>query len=260
MATRVTIERRPSRACEWASRLARFAAVLAIVGGLSHRYGLLETVPFFWVLGIIGVLAVVAVGLAIAGFIDVWEHGDKGGRKALAAGLLACAILVPFGLGGWRVFEYPRLVDVTTDTEDPPSFRSLALLRPPSANTIGAIDANTANLIETSYPDISGRRYAVSPDRVMQAVLAIMAERGWQVVATRGIPQQDSEMTMEARAFSRFMRFPADVAVRLTDEGASTFVDMRSASHYAQHDLGDNADRISRFLTELDAAMEAGTQ
>ena len=50
----------------------------------------------------------------------------------------------------------------------------------------------------------------------------------------------------------------ADVAVRLTDEDASTFVDMRSASHYAQHDLGDNADRISRFLADLDAMMQAG--
>ena len=256
----VIIERRESRASEWAMRLAWFAAVLFAVSSLSHRYRLLETVAFFWVLGIVGLAAVVALGLALAGFIDLWEHGDKGGRRALGAGLLACLVLVPFGISGWRVFDYPKLVDVTTDTSDPPLFRSLALLRPPSANTIGPIDENAANLIHASYPEISGRRYAVSPDRVMEAVLAIVAERGWEVVATRGIPQQDSEITLEARAFSEIMRYPADIAVRLTDEGASTFVDMRSASHYARHDLGDNAARIDRFLADLDAMMQAGAE
>ncbi len=43
----------------------------------------------------------------------------------------------------------------------------------------------------------------------------------------------------------------------MTDEGDATYVDMRSASHFGQHDLGDNARRIDDFLSDLDAAMLA---
>ncbi|RST82838.1 DUF1499 domain-containing protein [Aquibium carbonis] len=69
-----------------------------------------------------------------------------------------------------------------------------------------------------------------------------------------------AEVSIEVRAFSRWLRFPADLVVRLTDEGETTFVDLRSASHFAQHDLGDNADRIRRFLVDLDARMDPGTE
>jgi hypothetical protein len=47
--------------------------------------------------------------------------------------------------------------------------------------------------------------------------------------------------------------------VRLTDEGTSTYVDMRSASRYGRHDLGDNAAQITAFLALLDAEMAAQT-
>jgi len=53
------------------------------------------------------------------------------------------------------------------------------------------------------------------------------------------------------------LRFPVDAVVRMTDEGDATYVDMRSASQFGQHDLGDNARRIDDFLSDLDAAMLA---
>ena len=43
--------------------------------------------------------------------------------------------------------------------------------------------------------------------------------------------------------------------IRITDEGDTCYVDMRSASRYGRHDLGDNAARITGFLTALDAAV-----
>jgi uncharacterized protein (DUF1499 family) len=43
----------------------------------------------------------------------------------------------------------------------------------------------------------------------------------------------------------------------LTDEGTTTYVDMRSASRYGKGDFGDNAARIEAFLNELDTDMAA---
>ena len=62
-------------------------------------------------------------------------------------------------------------------------------------------------------------------------------------------------ITLEGVAYSFILGFPADVAIRIDDDQTATFVDMRSASRYARHDLGDNAARIQRFLRELDERM-----
>ncbi|RWG39058.1 MAG: DUF1499 domain-containing protein, partial [Mesorhizobium sp.] len=61
-----------------------------------------------------------------------------------------------------------------------------------------------------------------------------------------------SEATITAVARGLVLGLPADVAIRVADDGDSVVVDMRSASRYGRHDLGDNADRITDFLAELD--------
>ncbi|RUW16578.1 DUF1499 domain-containing protein, partial [Mesorhizobium sp. M4B.F.Ca.ET.013.02.1.1] len=53
-----------------------------------------------------------------------------------------------------------------------------------------------------------------------------------------------------ARSF--VLGLPADVAIRIADDGDTVVVDMRSASRYGRYDLGDNAGRIVDFLGELD--------
>ena len=136
----------------------------------------------------------------------------------------------------------------------------LTLVDPPRAGlkeALGPINGIQAALIEDTYPQVDGRRYPLAPDRVLETIQALMARRGWAIIERRGNWQQDREVTIEALAGSYLLRLPADVAVRITDEGETTFVDMRSASHFGAHDLGDNALRIMRFLADLDAMVAA---
>ena len=51
-----------------------------------------------------------------------------------------------------------------------------------------------------------------------------------------------------ARSF--VVGLPADVAIRVSNDGDTVVVDMRSASRYGRYDLGDNASRIVGFLAE----------
>ena len=53
-----------------------------------------------------------------------------------------------------------------------------------------------------------------------------------------------------ARSF--VVGLPADVAIRVSNDGDTVVVDMRSASRYGRYDLGDKASRIVGFLAELD--------
>lgn len=89
--------------------------------------------------------------------------------------------------------------------------------------------------------------------RVLSAVTAVIGARGWRPY--RPIPEQVAgrEISIEVEAPSFLVRLPADAVIRLSDEGESTFVDMRMSSRYADRDLGENARRIRRFMNDLDA-------
>jgi hypothetical protein len=60
-------ERRVSPIAEWARSISGFSLVLFVLSGLGHRYGLVETVAFFWLLGIVAALALLGLGLAAGG-------------------------------------------------------------------------------------------------------------------------------------------------------------------------------------------------
>lgn len=51
------------------------------------------------------------------------------------------------------------------------------------------------------------------------------------------------------------MGFPADVAIRLREETETTLVDVRVASRYGTHDLGQGSRFIQAYLTALDAEL-----
>lgn len=250
-------ERRPSRAAKWARRLAAFAAMLFVVAGLGHRYGLVETVAFFWLLGIVAALAIAALCAAAAGFVGLWKRGDKGGRSATFAAVLALLVLAPFLVSAWQFVSYPALTDVSTDLTDPPRMPLAARDRTGLMNRILFPTAADSETQLRAYPGATGRRYEAAPDRVLEAVLAEAALRGWEVRGAPVVPGDGTELTIEAVAYTLLLGFPVDVAVRLTDEGTSTYVDMRAVSRYGRHDLGDNARRVTGFLTALDAAVKA---
>jgi hypothetical protein len=257
----VLAERRFSAAAVWASRLASFSAVLLVVSGLGHRFGLVETIGFFWLLGVVGALAISALLLAGAGFFQLWTYGDRGGISAARSVFVALLVLSPFLVSAYRVYAYPRLADVSTDVNDPPPLDAAVRLRTPEMNPVGPITAEDAALQADGYPDLTGRRYPLSADRVQELAAQLVLASGWSFTRPPTPALDGGDSFIEALAKTTFLSFPVDVSIRITDEGDTTYVDMRSASRYGRHDLGDNAARIDAFLLALDAAVAgaAGT-
>jgi hypothetical protein len=257
----VFAERRSSRSALWASRLATFSAVLLAVSGLGHRFGLVETVGFFWLLGLTGLLALTALLLAAAGFFQLWSDGSRGGISAGWAVVVALLVLAPFIVSAWRVYAYPRLVDISTDVTDPPPLDAAARLRTADMNPVSVISPVEATLQADAYPQVTGRRYELSADRVEELAADLVLASGWTFTKPPTPPLDGGDSFIEALAKTTFLALPVDVSIRITDEGDTSYVDMRSASRYGRHDLGDNAARIADFLTALDAAVAgaAGT-
>ena len=257
----VLAERRSSRSALWASRFATFAAVLLVVSGLGHRFGLVETIGFFWLLGLVAALAVAALLLAAAGFFQLWNFGDRGGYSAAWAVLVALVVLAPFMVSAWRVYAYPQLSDISTDVADPPPLSAAARLRTAEMNPVAPISEAQGVLQAESYPDITGRRYPLSADRVQELAASLVLAQGWVFTDQPTPSLAGGDSFIQALAKTTFLALPVDIAIRITDEGDTSYVDMRSASRYGRHDLGDNAARIRSFLLALDAAVAgaAGT-
>lgn len=249
--------RRYSRWAGWSLRMSVFAAVLLVYSALAYRWQYVPALVFFWLLGIAGILALIGVAFSLLGFNDLWQRGDKGAARAFWGMVVAGAVLVPFVVSGYRAVVYPRLDDISTDLDDPPQFMAAEALRKPPMNPILPITPAEARLQASAYPQVTGRRYDGPPDRILQVVMSAIGQEGWRVVGSRGTPGQDNEVFVEVLARTFFLDFPVDVVIRLTDEGDTTYVDMRSASRYTLHDFGDNARRIVGFLTLLDEQVEA---
>ena len=239
----------------WSRRVALFSLVLFVVSAIGHRRGFVDTFGFLWILFLVAVFAVLALLLVAASFRRVWVRGDRGGGAAVVAVLVSALVLAPFGVTVARSFYYPRLSDISTDLVDPPELDAARIGRHGHMNPVRPITRERAALQIAAYPGITGRRYNASPDDVLSAVDHVIAARGWKIVSHPPLIDGESEYTLEAVAKTFLLGFPSDVAIRLTDEGESTYVDMRSASRYGDGDLGDNAARISNFLDALDAEM-----
>ncbi len=253
----VVFERRNSRSARWARRLAVFSAVLLLTATAGHRFAFLETIPFFWLLGLVLALAVISLVLAGFGFFRLWEYGDRGGRASTRAVLVALVVLLPFAYAGYTAFMLPRLTEVSTDVSDPPLFVRALALRKAGMNPIGPILPENAALQRLSYPEVTGRRYPLLADRTHDIVVAVLDTLGWRVTRNQPVELEGGEMTMEAEARSPILGLVSDVAIRIVDEGETSYIDIRSVSRYGPHDLGDNAAKVRRFFQEIETEIMA---
>ncbi|MGD9914682.1 MAG: DUF1499 domain-containing protein [Rhizobiaceae bacterium] len=253
----VSYERRQSGAARWSRRIASFSAVLLVTAALAHRFDLVQTEPFFWVLGVVALLAVFALILAATGYSQLWTNGDKGGRNSTWGVVTALVVLLPFIISAYRIAVFPFLSDISTDLADPPALTRAAALRTGGMNTVEPISPQQGEIQARNYPGVTGRRYNMPAERVREALDAALANHAWTPLGpTRPLADEAGpETTVELTAYSFWLALPADVAIRVIDEGDTTYVDMRSASRYARHDFGDNATRIEAFLAELDTEV-----
>lgn len=244
-----------SRSARLSRGLGAFSLVLLAVAGSGHRFGLVETIPFLWVMAIVAVLALLAVLLALVAFARIWVHDHLGAGAAAAGLLMALIALAPFVVSGVRAAVYPPLTDISTDLDKPPGMPVARRLREPGTNPIRPISHEAALLQARNYREIAGRRYEYARDRVVKEVEALIAARGWTITGRRERTGVEGVTTIEAVARSRLLGFKSDVAIRMSGGETSTLVDMRSVSRYGRNDLGDNAGRINGFLSDLDRRM-----
>jgi hypothetical protein len=230
-------------------RIASFAPFLGGVSVLAVRNGFIDLASFsllFWVVLAVAVLALI---LSAFGLRSLWRTGKRGGRRIIWA-LICCAIVMtPYAIMANRSFFYPEQADTSTDLVQPPLF--LDDLR----SIEGDARAIVASQLKDGYPNLEGRRYRADMETLQEAIRAVSADLGLRETERRGRVGANDEIFFEFIWHSPVIRWPHDLVVRMTDEGDTTFVDIRSRAIGKTHDLGANAHMIDAFQSALDFAL-----
>ena len=248
-----------SRLAIWSRRIALFSLVTTLIAVIVVRSGALEIVPALSTLGGALVLAVVAILLAFGAGISIWIDGIGGLQQAIVGFLIGAAIIAYPAYLGVKAYRLPAIYDVTTDPIDPPRFEAIARVRPRDAHPVAYAGLYTAELQHAAYSDIEPDLTDSSPLEAYNAALKIITKRKWHIVDQR--PPQDGttrDGRIEAIARTPILGFREDVAVRIrrTQDGAR--IDVRSASRYGRHDLGENAARVRALIDDIDDVLAAG--
>ncbi|MDX1591724.1 MAG: DUF1499 domain-containing protein [Balneolaceae bacterium] len=145
----------------------------------------------------------------------------------------------------------PPIHDITTDIDNPPQFSAMVRLREDAPNPPEYAGEETAEAQREAYPYIQPLMLQAGVQEVMDVAVELIEDRGWELVA---INRKDYRI--EATEKLAWFGFKDDVVLRFTETENGTRVDMRSKSRIGRSDVGVNANRIERFLSDLENRME----
>ena len=242
----------------WAEIVATIGAGLAIVALLALAVG-----PLGWRLGwwhyrfaLGSLMPWAAYGALAGGAVSIlalvfgWSHLDVRGIAFAAIGVILGALVayMPWQYNRLRGIV-PPIHDITTDTDNPPTFVAALKLRPTGSNTVAYEGPALAAKQRAAYPDIAPVKMSVAPaDAFKRALDTAKAMPGWTVVDA-----DPASGRIEANETSRWFRFTDDVVIRIAPDGTGARVDVRSVSRVGRSDFGVNAGRIRAYTAALNA-------
>ena len=237
-----------------AGALALAAVVLLALGPIGWRAGwwhfrfaFQTLMPWAAYCGV-AALAVSAVAL-LFGRSRIERRGVAVAIVAFAAGLLIA--YVPWHYDRMRT-TVPPIHDITTDPDDPPAFAAVVAARSADGGDQAAYEgAKIAEQQRQAYPDIAPLSLALPRGAAFNRALDAAQRMGWTIVAA-----DDTAGRIEASDRSRWFGFTDDIVIRITPEGSSSRVDIRSSSRLGRSDFGVNAARVRAYLAALRTAAE----
>jgi uncharacterized protein (DUF1499 family) len=234
--------------------------VVTLMGIVVIRLGRVDYTAGFAVLGAGLLAAGLAILLSVLAFIRIWQEGRRGLGSALRGLLLGAAVLAYPGWFAVKAATLPPINDVSTDTENPPSFsRSRAALDAREGRVPPEVGPEIRESQRAAYQQIAPLSLDLSPEEAFEIVQKAAKNRGWQVIEAVKPGGRMGVGRVEAVDRTFLLRLPDDITVRIRPRADGTRIDIRSASRMGKHDLGTNAQRIRRFLDELSAlAIAAG--
>ena len=243
---------RSARAGAVLARLALLIGLLcaaaALLAGPGYRTTLLSLGAGLLTIRWAATFALVGAVLAVLAVALLWRAASRR-DLAIAAAALVINLLVaapPLYLFG-QLQHLPHIHDVSTNTDNPPTFVAVVAARTGARNPID-YKAETAAAQKKGYPNIAPLRLDAAPAQTFERVERAARAMGWEIVAVA--PQ---DLRIEATDTSLLFGFKDDVVIRIAPSAQGSIVDVRSLSRVGGSDFGVNAKRIRAFMMKLAA-------
>lgn len=243
----------------WSRRIALLSIVLFITTFGMHRIGDLPTPVAMKLFGIAIVGAVIAVLLGFVALGGIWREGFTGVGKAVTAIFLSALILAGPLWSMPDLLSLPRIYEVSTDTQSPPSFDKIAALRTGQGVNPSTFRRSAVELQAEAYPDIKPLSLNRPTGDAYSAVREAVKNLKWRIVAENP-PADGSIGTIEATDRSMIFGFTDDVAIRVSGVGNGARVDVRASARHGDHDLGRNAERVRELFSEVKTRLSETEQ
>lgn len=231
--------------------LSLICSILFLLSGYGYQWGI-------WGLGtgftILRYGAYAAIGLLVIQttfFFFMKDSGITAKAMILTGFLLTLLISATAIYWQYKAQSVPPIHDITTDIETPPEFVAMTRLRADAPNPPEYAGQETAEQQLEAYPNIQPLIIDADVQEVIDEIVALVASRGWEMVS---INRQEGRV--EATEKLAWFGFKDDVVFRITETDRGTRVDMRSKSRIGRSDIGVNADRIDRFLKDLESKLD----
>lgn len=169
-----------------------------------------------------------------------------GGPACVLALLLALAPALYVGQQILLARSLPLIHDISTDLDDPPVFRSQAILNADRDNPLDFDPETTVQAQRAAYPGVEPLLSGRDCDAMFAAAYNLATDLGWEIAEA-----DPGEGYIEATATTRWFGFKDDVHIRLRAIDTGCRVDVRSISRVGLSDVGANAARIIDFLRRL---------
>jgi uncharacterized protein (DUF1499 family) len=165
---------------------------------------------------------------------------------------LAVAVVVGAGVAyfpwHWReaARAVPAINDITTDTDNPPTFVAVIPLRAGAPVPADYPGSEVAAKQRSAYPDIRPLELPLPPPSAFARALDAAKNAGWEIDAADAASGR-----IEATATTPWFGFRDDVVVRVSPGTRGSRIDVRSVSRVGKSDLGTNAARIRAYLAKV---------
>lgn len=232
--------------------LALITTAIFVLSGYGYQWNIWELGTAFTLLrysayGAIG-LSVVLFGV----FFYVKDTGFKSITLVALGFLMTISVTVTALYWQHQAGQVPPIHDITTDLNSPPEFVAMVRLRADAPNPPDYAGEETAAAQREAYPNVQPLIVNRDLQEVMDSAVLLVTDRGWELVA---VNRNDGRI--EATEKLAWFGFKDDVVLRFSEEEDGTRVDMRSKSRIGRSDIGVNADRILRFLRDLEDELNS---